>query len=479
MIISPANLYHISNLYNLNPSFQGKTANIKTEKLLEFINIGKPVREIAKELGISVHSYYRLLTERNIEYRKQKLAENLQNISKEQIENFHKMGMTITEICAELGIKMWEYRRLLQYHSITTPKKILMEASKTVTKEALQDCINRYPSVKERCNALKITNKIYYDLIQKFNIETPYKKRLKEVSNVTAENILQLKEEGKSVKEIIETLNISYGIYNGLINKAQITTELKKCKQRISGITKEHLEALINSGKKVKEICEELQIPERTYSRLVDKFGIITERKKIKLNNKKVTKEILQTLVNQNFSRDEICEKLNISQTSFYKMLKMFDINYDYLHHANEKIISKKEMEEAIRKGKTIKEISKDLNIGVSTYHFKAKATKVETVLRKNIDTIDSISKEEIQDAINSGLTIKELTEKFNITEANYIALIRKYNLSTPQRENMKKIANISKEEIISMLNEGMTKKEIAKKLGIATKSLERILMTK
>ena len=85
MIISPANLYHISNLYNPNPSFQGKTANIKTEKLLEFINIGKPVREIAKELGISVHSYYRLLTERNIEYRKQKLAENLQNISKRRI----------------------------------------------------------------------------------------------------------------------------------------------------------------------------------------------------------------------------------------------------------------------------------------------------------------------------------------------------------------------------------------------------------
>ena len=129
--------------------------------------------------------------------------------------------------------------------------------------------------------------------------------------------------------------------------------------------------------------------------------------------------------------------------------------------------------------GKTTKEISEDLNIGVSTYHSKAKAAKVETVLRKNIDTIDSISKEEFQDAINSGLTRKELTEKFNITEANYIALIRKYNLSTPQRENMKKIANISKEEIISMLNEGMTKKEIAKKLGIATKSLEKILMTK
>ena len=40
----------------------------------------------------------------------------------------------------------------------------------------------------------------------------------------------------------------------------------------------------------------------------------------------------------------------------------------------------------------------------------------------------------------------------------------------------MKKIASISREEIISMLNEGKTRKEITETLGIDLKSLNKIL---
>lgn len=476
MLIQPINLYFKANLYSQKPSFQGKTTNIPTEKVLTMINDGKHVRQIAKELKISVHTYYQLLRDRGIEYKKKTLPAKLEKITKEQLENFHKMKMSISEICEELKIGDWEYRRLLNYYSIMSPKKALMKTNKAITKEQLQECVDKYNTVEERSKALNITNNMYFNLIQKFNIETPYKSRVKEVSNVTAEQILQLQKEGKSTKEIIKILNISQGIYNDLINRAGIVTALKESKQIISEITKERLEGLINSGKKVKEICEELQISERTYSRLIDKFGIVTKRKKGVLNNKKITKEMLQTLVDQKLTPDEICEKLNLSKPNFYKMLKILDINYDYLHHANEKIVSKRELEEAISTGKTVKEISEDLSIGKSTYHFKAKVANVETALRKNIDTINAISKEEIQESINSGLTVKEITEKFNITEANYSALIRKYNLSTPQRESMKKIASISREEIISMLNEGKTKKEITETLGIDLKSLNKIL---
>ena len=69
-------------------------------------------------------------------------------------------------------------------------------------------------------------------------------------------------------------------------------------------------------------------------------------------------------------------------------------------------------------------------------------------------------------------MTIKDICEKFNITEANYYALIRKYNIQTPLREHLVNVSNITKEEIQAMQKEGMTKKEIAKTLGIGIDAL-------
>ncbi|MCM1009708.1 MAG: helix-turn-helix domain-containing protein [Fusobacterium sp.] len=269
---------------------------------------------------------------------------------------------------------------------------------------------------------------------------------------------------------------MSEDAYNTLLAKFGIVTDYMSAKQNIAQITKEKLQALVASGKSVKVICEELRIPERTYSRLLDKFGLITGRKASKQHVASITHEMLQGLVDAGFSKQEICERLKIQDYMFYRLLKRLHVEYNYLHNAGEIKISKARLEELVRSGKTAEEIAKELGVAVTTFHQKAKELGVATVFRESIDRINSISKVEIQKALDSGISINAICEKFGITEMNYIALLRKHNLSTSQRESGARISEITKEQILSLRKAGKNTQEICKELNISKSTLRRIL---
>ena len=155
---------------------------------------------------------------------------------------------------------------------------------------------------------------------------------VKRNSIITKEQILELRESGRKYSEILKELGISEDTYNTLLAKFGIVTEFQKAKQNIAQITKEKLQALVESGQSVKKICEELNIPVRTYSRLLDKFGLVTGRKAAKKHIASITPEMLQTLLDKGRSKLEICERLKINDAMFYRLLKRFNIKYNYLH---------------------------------------------------------------------------------------------------------------------------------------------------
>lgn len=473
MNISPIN-YN----YTYKPQFQSKTSLIKTEEVIQFINNGTPVKAISSHFGISLGTYYKMLRERGIEYNQQALNPELRSITKEQIENMLEKKIPIPQICKTLKITENAYYNLVERLGIKHPNKILSEKLAKISKEKIIELINANLSVRKICTELDISESSYYDLLNKFKIETPRKQIIQNNSSIKKEQIIELQNSGKTFNEIINILNISDTAYCSLLNKFSLATPAKIAKANIKNITKEKLEEYIASGKTIKQICSELNISERTYTRLVDSYGISTNRKKSKEHIATITQEKLQKLVNQKLPVSEICNELQITNGMFYVLLKRLHVKYDYQQHSNEIPIAKRVLEQEARSKKTTSQISTDLGISVTTYHAKARAAKVKTVLRNSIDHLASIKKEDLQSSIDSGLTVKEICKKYNLTLSNYLTLQRKYNLSTPQRKAINQISQISKAKIIELKNQKKSVKEICEELNISQSSYYRILNT-
>ena len=136
-------------------------------------------------------------------------------------------------------------------------------------------------------------------------------------------------EGGKTYPKIAEILGISIATLKNLITKMKITTHKLQSKEANEKVTKERLEKLINSGKSIDEICKELNITVRSYSNLVNRFGIMTKIRQGKLNNSSITKEEMQNVVDEGLTVKEMCKKLKISRPIFYHLLRVLDINYN------------------------------------------------------------------------------------------------------------------------------------------------------
>lgn len=345
-----------------------------------------------------------------------------------------------------------------------------------ITAEQLTKLSNSGQTVKQITENLGITESYYYRLLQKFNIQTKTKKAKIHNASISEDQFVSLIKRGASYQEILKELQITSDTYNTLLAKFGIKTKLKESKEKISAITKEQIETLLQSGKKAKDIAKALDIPHETYSRLLAKFGIITEHKANKLHIAQIDAKTLQQLVDENLPPKEICKKLEINSTAFYRLLKRLKINYNYAHHFGEVKISEERLAELASSGKTTHEIAKELGIAQTTYSQKAKDARIKTKYRDSIDTIDSISKEKLQELINSKMSITEICKRLNITEANYTALLRRYNSDTAQRQSVENISQITKQEILDLRKSDKSVDEICKILNISESSYQRIL---
>lgn len=293
-------------------------------------------------------------------------------------------------------------------------------------------------------------------------------------ANIPKERILQLQSSGKKYKEIVKELGVSETTYNSLCAEYDIVSEMQKLKQHIASITEERFRSLVDKFP-VKEVCKKLQISERTYSRLIDKFKIITKRKMEKLRAQAITKEQLQELVDSGLTKKEICALLGINQPLFYVLLKRHNIKYNYQHHHREKNIPGEVLERVQKISKTVKEAADKLGITVATYHEKAKNAGVKTIYRDAIDKLNSISPGEFQEAVDK-MPVKEVCKKFGITLSNYLTLIRRHNTQTPQRIAMERIAGITKEDLLKDRAEGKMIKTICAERGIGLSTYRRIM---
>ncbi len=261
--------------------------------------------------------------------------------------------------------------------------------------------------------------------------------------------------------------------YDNFNFRANTLGKLQMQKQHIASITERFKE--IAGTMPVKEVCKELQITERTYSRLINSCEIVTERKKAKLRAQALTHDILQELVDSDLNKKEICELLEINASLFYRKLKELDVEYHYQHHHGERKFPKEVLEKVQRIARNLKEAADNLGMAVTTYQGKVKNAGVKTVFRDVIDKLNSIDPVEFQEAVNK-LPIKEVCKKFDITRANYTALIRRYNTKTPMRVSVERCAGTTKEMLLKDRAEGKLIKTICAERGISKTTYRRII---
>lgn len=460
-------------------SFKRNVSDITANQIIQLIKSGKTVKQISAELGIALDTYYKLLKHYNISYNKQKLSDKLSNISRENFSALLQQGLLVSEICEKLKITPNAYYKLLEHFDLKSPIKILKDKNKSITAQQLEEKIKSGLSVKQIVQSLEITENIYFSLLKKFKIQTPYKKAKMYYDSISQEQFVDLLASGKSYQEILNELQITPNIYSSLLAKFGIKTKQNFQKEKIASITKEQIETLIKDNKSAKEISQILNIPERTYSRLLAKFGIVTENMINRNHIASIDARTLQKLVDEKLSPDEICKRLDINNSIFYKLLKRLKINYNYQHHFGEIVIPKDRLEQLASSGKTIKQIAEELKCAETTYSEKAKVAQIKTVYRESINTLDSVSIKKLQEMIDAKMPVQQICKNLNITHANYTALIRKYNLQTAHRKSRQTISNIKKQDIIELRKAGKSIEEICKELNISQSTYRRILNKK
>ena len=457
------------------PNFCARKIIISKEQIIALRNQGKKETEIPKILGISVATYYEKLKQLGLSTAISGYRKKLADIPKDEFEKMLKEKAPIDTICKKFNLTTNAYYNYINNYGLRS--YIVGANRKAVTKEELQEFVKQKLSVNEICEHLGIGKDAYYELLQKFNIITEYKNKKLNIDNITKDQLISLIESNKTYPEICKELGISQSTLQKLVLDYKIETKILQTKKNVSGITKEQLQKLIDSGKSNAEICKELSIPIRTYTFLTNHFGIITNLRQAKINVSNITKEELQTLVNAGFSREEICSILNLSgEGMFYKLLKRLNIQYNYKHHIGEIIIPKDDLQRVVNEWESHQDIQEKLNISNTSFYEKSKIAKVKTVMSNSIEKIKSLNIKEIQNKLDNGATPKEICDMFDITLSMYHSLIRQYGLISKAKRKFLNVKSITKEHLEELINANKMTKEICQELDISVNTYMRLL---
>ena len=457
------------------PTFCARKINITAEQILSLRAQGKKETEIPKLLGIALDTYYKKLKQLGLPSAVSAYRDKLAQIPRDEFETMLKNKVSIEDICKRFNLTTNAYYNYINRYDLRS--YIVGANRKAVTQQKLQELVDKKMSADEICEQLQIGKDAYYELIQKYNIQTEYKNRKQNIISISKEQIETQLNSGKSYSEIAEELNISRSTLRRFINDFEIDTKILQTKRIISNITKEQLQEFVDSGKSNAEISRELNIPIRTYTQLTHRYGIMTNYRKAKKNIASITKEMLQQLVDDGLTKEEICKCLNItSEATFYKLLKRLHINYQYKNHVNEINIPKEELKRVVQEWQSRDDIQEKLKISTTTFYEKAKSANVKTVLSDSIDKIKELDLDKMQELLDNGMSRQELCKLYDISPNIYHALVGNHGLTSSDKQQQIHVRNITKEQMEELINSGKTTKDICSELNISTSTYVRLL---
>lgn len=466
----------IHSLNRQNPTFKANCP-VKKEQLEFFINQGLTMKQVGERFNVSINTIRKWFTILKVETPYQKNRKLTEMIDLKEFTRLIEAGIPKQEIIEKLNITKDIYVTLLKKSGAKTLKMKHSENISAITKESLLSLMSSGKTITEIRKELgDISMEMYCKLLRKFNIETTLKKRMAHHSTITKTDITSRLEKGMTKLEIIKELDLTASKYTRLLHDFGIETSVMSDRKNASQITKERFLELINSGMLSKDIEKELGISNSTFCNLLNKFEITTTRQAERANAFNITKEELQALVDRGLTVKSMLAELNISESTFYKLIKFHNVDYKFQHHNNEIIIPKQLMEDMIQTNKPVRAIAKELNVHQTTFSNKARIARVNTTYRENIDKGASVTKEELQDAISSGFSRAEICKRYGIAISMYDTLISKFHIMTKKKMERENVQRISKELLIAMKSMGKSIENICKELNITTYTYRKIM---
>ena len=475
--ITPGIYEYTLKLFNIVPELTKQREKIKSldfAKFDEMVKEGSPVKDILDTFKISFEQYNTLRKKRNLESRFGSSLRKVSEIKKEDILELKAQGLNQKQISERLGIKPGTLSRLMIKFGIESPLSGSQKIIKGITKEKIQELDKAGYTSKQIQKILGISANTLQKLRYKFKILTKMQQTRESNAKVTPEAIIECLTKGMMVEEICIDLGISRSTYKKMVSKHHIKTKHSEARENIKKITKSILESTLEKFETMQEVADELKIHISTLPKLIDKF-------KIKIPGRNVEnpelKQQLTTLIKQGLTRKDICQKFGWSESHYYRMISQNGIMTE-LQKAEEKIskITKEEIEQKLSQGKTLEDIAAEYSIGRTTIYTLADKLGIKTKLHKANDNIKLVTREKLEEAINNGLTIKQICENFGISDGAYYNLLLKFNIKTESAQIKEYVNSIKPEKIKELLKKYPTTKEILQELKISPMTYKKLL---
>ena len=259
------------------------------------------------------------------------------------------------------------------------------------------------------------------------------------------EKILYLRKKEYSVAEIAVAVHIGQlrvvEIVKRLISQGRIDAEYQNLKRRDNLERQKKALELIEEGKSVKEIAENLCVSLDTVYTYVKNFiadGTVS-KDVLKKNADKVLENKVLDLRKKGYSKSQIMYELKIGRKSVVEIIRKLvedgELNTEKLPNQDEKYELRERRKdqalEFVKSGYTMTEISRMLAISVSTtYHLVNELVKEgrigedEIILKKQARM--SAIEPEIAELLESGSSRQEITHLLHITYAELNPIVNK-----------------------------------------------------
>lgn len=417
--------------FNIETPYQRNRRIAESVDLTEFVRLVEadtPKQEIFEKLGITKDIYFSLLRKTGVKSTWTRHLEDIAKITKEKLEELIASNKTVDEICKELyNISVPEYNNLLKKFGIKTDYSKRVALNKTITKEDIVSRLNKKMLKKDIIKELGISSIKYTQLIHEFGIETKALADKKNSKNITKEQLLELINDKKMLTRDIEKfLNISQATYCKLLKKFGIKTQRQVANERFASITKEELQAVIDEGGTVKQMISKLDVSESMFYKLI-KYHNANYQFKHHNNELVIPKEVMEEMVQAGKTLDEIAKELNINQATFSNKAKIAKVNTN-LRENKDKIanITKKELQALIDKGYTREEVCNELDITIPMCDGLIAKYNISTKCKQSRINTKDITKEQLQEMRASKKTIKEICAELGITPVTYQNIMKR-----------------------------------------------------
>lgn len=465
--ISAASIVIIQNHNKPNKEFDHeKLAKEITKKIEQNLT----VKEICADLGISISLYCKIVDEFEIMTPRQKARQNSSNINIDEFKKDVQDGVSKSEVLKKYNITSAQYALLLKQTNISSKKMLANDNAASITKEMLEDAILYSNTKAEVCRKLHISNKTYENIKIKFGVTDDPISSHDKWNSLTTDKKIEIIKSGKSIDAICKEYNISPGLIQRFIQSENIKTNTIRRREIREAADIESIQSDINAGIAIAEILEKHNLSSSQFQLLMDSGKITTPQKKARDKVANITKEQFIEAINSSTNITEALNKLSVSKGTLYKLERQFgaQIPWKRIRAKTEFPVDKTTLEKEINAGTPIDEICSKYKISQYMYYKMMQVYNIESSNLNLDEKFRDVDKSALEDIIAQKTTHKEVYEELGLTRKQYAVLLKRRNIKTKHQSDIERISKITKEKLAEAISQGSTISELCKQFNIS-----------